>query len=108
MRLLAAAVLALTAAPPVGKLPAGPITTVSTTTGERIAVALPHRVGKSWRVARAFDSAVVRQVSEADVGHDVVLVFRAVAPGRTTIRFALTRGETAKAYASRTYSITVR
>jgi hypothetical protein len=106
--LLALAAPASATAPPVGPLPKGPTSTITTGAGQRIAVALPHRVGKSWRIARAFDSRVARQVSEADVGNDVVLVFRAVARGKTTIRFALTRGETAKAYAARSFVIQVR
>ena len=60
-----------------------------------------------WRTARAFDARVVAEVSEADVGANVVLVFRAVGPGKTTVTFALTRGETAKAYESRRFTVQV-
>ena len=41
----------------------------------------------------AVDTRVVMQVGEADVGPAVVLVFRVVGAGRTTLRFALTRGD---------------
>jgi len=105
---LAAAVGATASAPPVGPLPAGPKSTVATHTGELIAVALPQRNGgKVWRVARAFDSTVVEELSEARVGSSVVLVFRSKQPGRVTLSFALTKGETAKALESRTFNVTV-
>jgi hypothetical protein len=59
-------------------------------------------------VARAYDSAVLRQQSEEDVGASVVLVFKAIRPGRVTLRFGLTRGESAHAFESRTYNVQVR
>lgn len=100
---------ALAAAPPVGPLPKGPISTIRTQKGELVSFALPVRSGgRVWRVARQFDSRVVRQVSEADVGNAVVLVFKAVGRGATTVAFGLTRGETAKAYESRRFVVTVR
>ena len=100
--------VALASAPPVGPLPAGPSSTIKTTKGQLVAFALPHRTGgRVWRVARAFNPAVLRQVSEADVGKQVVLVFQAAGNGTTTVAFGLTRGETAKAYESRRYTVTV-
>jgi|SRR3954449_5056550 hypothetical protein len=107
----AAAILAVTAhaaATPVGPLPTGPTTTVSAKRGTLVSVALPLRAGKSWRVARAYNPRVVAEVTEATVGKQVVLVYRAVGPGSTRVVFGLTRGETRKAYASATYAITVR
>jgi len=96
-------------APPVGALPAGPTSTIQTQKGELVAVALPTRSGgKVWRVARAFDANVVVQAGEANVGSSVVLVFRAKGPGSTALVFALTKGETAKAYESRKFVVTVR
>ena len=96
-------------APPVGPLPKGPTSTIQTQKGQLVAFALPHRAnGRVWRVARQFDAGVVRQVSEGDVGNSVVLVFKAVGKGTTTVAFGLTRGETAKAYDSRRYTVTVR
>jgi hypothetical protein len=47
-------------------------------------------------------------VTEATVGKQVVLVYRAIGSGTTRLVFGLTRGETRKAYASATYAITVR
>ena len=82
---------------PVGALPPGPVTTTSTKPGLLVAVALPAAKSGSglvWRVARRFDPNVVRQVSEADVGKTVVVVvFRVVGRGRTTLVFAMTRGD---------------
>jgi len=105
----ASATAACASAPPVGPLPAGPTSTIATTAGELVAVALPHRSGgRSWRIARAFNSSVVREVSEADVGANVVIVFKATGAGTATLRFALTRGETAKALESRTFVVRVR
>ena len=50
--------------------------------------------GLVWRIARAYDSDVVRQTEEADVGEStVVVVFRAVGAGRASVIFAQTRGE---------------
>jgi hypothetical protein len=96
-------------APPVGPLPAGPHTIVTTKVGELVAVALPHRSGgRAWRIARAFDSRLVTEVSEADVGSNVVLVFKTHRAGTVTLSFALTRGEAAKAYEAKTFEVHIR
>jgi hypothetical protein len=116
MRLLAVCAVAaafagsaLASAPPVGPLPAAKVTRVTTTRGSLVSVALPRRAGGYvWRVARAFDSRVVRQVGEGEIGRTVVLVFEAVGRGRTAIVVAETRGETAKAYRAVRYDVTVR
>jgi hypothetical protein len=109
---LAAASLAAGArasSPPIGPLPTGPHAIVSTTVGELVAVALPHRSGgRVWRVARAFDARLVTEVSEADVGPSVVLVFKAKHSGKVTLSFALTRGETTKALEARTFEVRIR
>jgi hypothetical protein len=82
---------------PVGRLPAGPVQTITAKKGQLVAVALPkasERSGLVWRIARAYDSDVVRQAEEADVGErTVVVVFRAVGAGRTSVIFAQTRGD---------------
>jgi hypothetical protein len=107
---VAAAVLTASveaAAPPVGPLPSGPTTTIGSKRGTLISVALPLRAGKSWRVARPYNSSVVTQVTEGNLGQQVVLVYRATGRGTTRLVFGLTRGETRKAYASATYAITV-
>ncbi len=106
--LLATSTGALASAPPVGTLPPGPVSSLVVVKGEPFAIALPHSSGgRVWRIARPFDSRVVGQVSEADVGSNVVLVFRASGTGTTTVAFGLTRGERAKAYASRRFVIHV-
>jgi hypothetical protein len=103
------AVAAQTDSTPVGPLPAGPTSTVATQRGELIAVALPHRSGgRVWRIARSFDTRVIRQVGEADVGTAVVLTFKATGKGSAVLRFGLTKGETAKAFESRRVTIAVR
>jgi hypothetical protein len=110
---LAAAVLSTPPAradsTPVGPLPAGSITTTTTKAGLLVAVALPHASSASglvWRIARPYDSSVVKQVSEADVGTTVVLVFKVVGRGQTSIVFAQTRGDaSSKAVKSATYKI---
>jgi hypothetical protein len=103
---LAAAGLA--SAPPVGPLPAGPSSTIKTTKGQLVAFALPHRTsGRVWRVARAPKASVLRQVSEADIGNQVVLVYVATGRGTTNVAFGLTRGEAPKAYESRQYTVSV-
>ena len=94
---------------PVGTLPAGPIATTTTKPGLLVAVALPHAAHKSrlvWRIARRYDSRVVRQISEADVRGSVVLVFKVVGRGDTSLVFALTRGDTSpKAVKASTHKI---
>ena len=100
---------ALADSTPVGPLPAGPTSTIQTQKGQLVSFALPSRTGgKVWRVARAFDSKVLQQVSEANVGANVVLIFRATGAGKTTVSFGLTKGETAKAYESRRYVVIVK
>lgn len=96
-------------APPVGPLPVGPTSTIQTRTGELVAFALPHRGnGRVWRIANAVNAKVLRQVSEADVDDQVVLVFKAAGPGTVVVSFGLTRGERSKAYESRRFTVSVR
>jgi hypothetical protein len=74
-----------------------------------VAVALPAQPpGRVWRLKGSLNTRVVREVSEADIGKDVVVVFRAVGRGTTTVSYGSTRGETAKAYAAKRFRITVR
>jgi hypothetical protein len=82
---------------PVGPLPAGRVSSTTTSSGQLVAVALPkaRRVtGPVWRLARPYNAKVVHQVSEADVGRNVVLVFKVVGRGDTALVLALTRGDT--------------
>jgi hypothetical protein len=112
LALVSAALVAATAradATPVGPLPPGPVSTITTKRGQLIAVALPSAPASSglvWRIARRYDSHVVREVSEANVGRNVVVVFKIVGAGRTSIVFAQTRGDaSSKAVASSTHKV---
>jgi hypothetical protein len=106
--LLAAGATAEASAPPVGPIPTGPVSAVTTQKGQLVAVALPRKShGLVWRIARRIDPAVLRQVSEADVGRSVVVVFRATGKGTARVVFALTRGETPRAVASVTHTVRV-
>lgn len=79
---------------PIGPLPKGPVTTVTTPKGTLVAVALPRaKNGLVWRLARRVDSSVLRQMWEADVGGSVVVVFRAKGVGTARVAFAQTRGD---------------
>ena len=104
------AAAALASAPPVGRLPTGPVQTVERPAGGTFTVTLPRPgfLGRQWRVARAFDSNVVREVAEGtkQTG-DVWATYRTVAPGATWVVYALTRGETSYAYASRAFHVVV-
>jgi hypothetical protein len=97
---------------PVGPLPKPAVTSVSTTRGSLVSVALPSArpaTGLVWRIARPLDARKVRQVGEADVGRAVVLVFRVVGAGRTSIVLAQTRGETStRAVRAVRYDLRVR
>ncbi|MDX6442408.1 MAG: hypothetical protein QOE43_2137, partial [Gaiellaceae bacterium] len=48
------------------------------------------------------------EVSEANVGNAVVIVYRAVGTGSVSVRYGLTRGEQSKAFASATFNVRVR
>jgi hypothetical protein len=97
---------------PVGPLPPGPVATITTSPNQLVAVALPHAPASSglvWRLARRYNANVVRQVSEADVGANVVVVFKVVGRGSTAIVFAQTRGDASpKAVKSATHKIVSR
>ena len=109
---LALAVTARADSTPVGHLPAGAVSTVTTAPNQLVAVALHQaakKSGLSWRLARRYDSKVVRQISEADVDASVVLVFKVVGRGKTSLVFGLTRGDTSsKAVRSATHKIVSR
>ncbi len=101
---------ALSSAPPVGPLPKGPVQTVKRSPGTMFALTLPKPgvEGRSWRVARSYDSGVVRQVGEGTKPSGAVWAsYRAVGAGTTRIAYALTRGERSHAYASRIFRVVV-
>jgi hypothetical protein len=95
-------------APPVGPLPKGPVTTIATSKGQLVSIALPSRGSLSWRLAQPVSPKVLVEVSEANVGKSVVVVYRATGPGSVSVRYGLTRGETRKAYASATFEVTIK
>jgi len=106
----AVAATALSTAPPVGPLPKGPVQTVMRSPGATFTVTFPKPIaaGGTWRVARAYDAGVVREVGEGTTKSGSVWAsYRAVAPGTTRVVYALTRGETSHAYASRTFRVIV-
>src|ERR1700704_2028363 len=85
---LALTATAVAAAPPVGPLPAGPTTQITTKRGELVAIALPGQPnGRVWRLKGSIDTRVVREVREADVGSTVVIVFAATGPGTTKLSY---------------------
>jgi hypothetical protein len=99
--------LADASAPPIGALPTPAVTLVQTHSGSLVSVALPRRADREWRIARNSDQRVMRQVSEADVAGSVVLVFKAVGKGSTSVTLAETRGERAKVYRAVRYTVRV-
>ena len=110
LSVLVFAVPANASAPPVGPLPAGPVTRISVQHGEYFAIALPplHGGGQVWRIARHYDGRVVTEVSESVLRDNVVAVFRALRPGNATISYAVTVGERTKALKARVFRVTVR
>src|SRR5262249_54190858 len=112
LALLVVAAAAFGDSTPIGSLPKGPTTSVSTQRGQVVGVALPAQRasgGLVWRVARQVDASVLRQVSEANVGSSVVVVFRATGAGTAEVAFALTKGDASpKAVKAATWVVTVR
>ncbi|MBA3841918.1 MAG: hypothetical protein H0X39_04750 [Actinobacteria bacterium] len=100
---------AVASSPPVGPLPAGPTTQITTQRGALVAIALPPQpAGRAWRLKGNINTRIVREVSEANVGANVVVVFKATGKGSTSLAYGATRGETAKAYAAKRFHLTVR
>ena len=104
------AAAALASAGPVGPLPNGPTASVYFAVGESYTARLPQPkvVGRVWRIARAFNGKVVSESREGETKQQVWVTFRAVGKGSTKVVFAMTRGETAHAYATRRFSFHVR
>ena len=96
-------------APPVGPLPKGPVTEIRVPHGLLFSLVVPRpaRAGLVWRGARQVNVAVARPLREAEVNGDIVFVYRAGHAGRTTVVYALTKGETPKAYQARYFRIVV-
>lgn len=103
------AAAALSTAPPVGPLPDGPSRTVKLAVSKTFTAMLPKPKveGRVWRVARAPDAKIVRQVAEGSTASGVWLRFQAVGAGTTRVVVAVTRGERPHAYAARTFRFVV-
>ncbi len=98
-------------AEPVGPLPKHPVAYVKVLRGATFLLRVPKRPvnsGLVWRIARQYDGKVVRQVGEGEDRLTVWLRFKAVRAGTTRVVLALTKGETRKAYAARTWVVMVR
>jgi hypothetical protein len=99
----------LATAPPVGALPAGPTAKVHMKRGQIVTFSLPHGVhGRVWRIKGSVNGRILKEVSEADRGKHVDIVFKAVGKGLAVIRFGLTEGEHTRAYLGRRYAVRVR
>jgi hypothetical protein len=95
-------------APPVGPLPKGPVTTIRVQRGLLFAIALPRPAnGLAWRGARRSDATVARPLDEGELNGNIVFTYRAGRRGTTTVVYALTRGETVKALAARSFRVVV-
>jgi hypothetical protein len=99
---------ALATAPPVGPLPKGPATAIRVEPGLLFALVLPKPAsGLTWRGARQSDATVARPLDEGELNGNIVFVYRAGRAGKTTVVYALTRGEGPKALKARYFPITV-
>jgi hypothetical protein len=100
---------ALASAGPVGPLPNGPTTSARLPVGKTYTAKLPQPkvAGRVWRIARPFDGKVVGETHEGETKHYVLITFRAVGKGSTRVVFAMTRAESAHAYAAHAFSFRV-
>ena len=95
-------------APPVGPLPNGPVTSIRVQHGQLFALVVPRPArGLTWRGARQSDATIARPLDEAEVKGNIVFVYRAGHAGKTTVVYALTKGEGLKALQARFFPITV-
>jgi len=101
--------IALGSSPPIGHLPPGPKQAIRVKAHGSFKVLLPRSKcpGLVWRLARPYAKEVARQTGEGEEENIIWVRFSSGRPGTTRLVYALTRGETAHAYESRTYVITV-
>lgn len=97
-------------APPIGPLPPGPTTTITTHTQDLIAIALPRGAsGLVWRAAPPYDPTVVRPYAEQDITKNLtILVYLARRPGTANLRFGLTNDDHPKVYRAARYHVIVK
>ncbi len=107
---LALAAAASADSPPVGALPPGPTKHVVAKQQATFTVSLPKLAdpGLVWRIARPYNAAVVTESKEGETRYTVWVRFRALRAGTTSIRFAVTRGETRTAFLAQTVKVDVR
>jgi predicted secreted protein len=100
---------ALASAPPVGRLPHGPTTSVRIEVGKTYTARLPKPkvAGRVWRIARPVDASIVREIREGETKSEVWVTFRAAGQGSARVVFAMTLGERSHAYAARTFAFVV-
>jgi hypothetical protein len=107
--MLAAGAGAQGAPAPVGTLPKGRVTTITTRCNEPVAMALRNspKPGRVWRIANTYDIMALWEAYDGNVGWYHVFIFVAnQCNATTTIVFALTQGENGyKAYKARTYRV---
>ena len=98
-------------ATPVGALPKGPVWHITVLRDATFVVRVPKRPASSglvWRIARPIDPSVVREVAEGEDRLTVWIRFKASKAGSERVVLGLTKGETPKGYASRTWVVTIR
>lgn len=95
-------------APPVGPLPKGPTTTITVQHGLVFALALSKPPsGQYWRAATSINTKVAKPLSEGELEGNIILLYKAVAVGTTSVAYGLTKDETPKALKSHTFKLTV-
>lgn len=108
---LSAVPAAVASSTPVGPLPKGPVVLLTVKPKEQFTIVVkkrPAKTGLVWRIARAFNPKVVKQVGEGETATTVWLRFRGAGKGQTKIVLAVTKGETRKAFAAGFWVVTVR
>ena len=84
------------------------MTTIRVQHGLLFGIALPKRAaGLAWRGARQSDASIARPVDEGELNGNIVFTYRAGHRGTTTVVYALTKGETAKAFEARYFRVVV-
>jgi len=58
-------------------------------------------------LARRVSDKALREISERNIGRNVIVVYKVVGRGRVTVAYGLTKGETRKAYKSVTYKVEI-